>query len=344
MKQYQNLLATVLKNGRVKTDRTGVGTIGIFGHQEVYDLKDGFPLVTTKKTFLKGIIHELLWLISGATNIKYLQDNGVHIWDEWADENGELGNVYGKQWRDWQDVRVVPLGKVDALRNLPQFGAFKVVGSGVSSEAQDGETVRKSHAILRRSIDQLAVAIDTLKYKPDSRRIIVTAWNPSEVEEMALPPCHSFFQFNATPMTLHERISSMNGDQTDNVITLGAAVDHERLDAEGVPKYLLECQLYQRSADCFLGVPFNIASYALMTMMVAKLVNMVPGRFIHTTGDTHIYLNHVPQVHEVMSREPHRLPIMTINGSQQSIDDFKYEDFVLSNYLYHPAIKGEVAV
>ena len=264
MKQYLDLLREIRDNGVTKTDRTGVGTKSIFGHQMRFNLQDGFPLLTTKKVFLKGIIYELLWFLKGDTNIKFLTDNNVHIWDEWADENGDLGYVYGKQWRSW--------------------------------EATDG-----------RVIDQISQAVDLIKNHPDSRRILVTAWNPAEIDKMALPPCHCLFQFYV---------------------------------ADGK----LSCQLYQRSADTFLGVPFNIASYALLTMMLAQVCGLEPGEFIHTTGDTHIYLNHLDQVNEQLSREPRPLPKMIINPDVKSIFDFKYEDFKLEGYYPYPAIKAPVAV
>lgn len=264
MKQYLDLLREIRDNGVIKTDRTGVGTKSIFGHQMRFNLQDGFPLLTTKKVFLKGIIYELLWFLKGDTNIKFLTDHKVHIWDEWADENGDLGYVYGKQWRSW--------------------------------ETTDG-----------RVIDQISQVVDLIKNHPDSRRILVTAWNPAEIDKMALPPCHCLFQFYV---------------------------------ADGK----LSCQLYQRSADTFLGVPFNIASYALLTMMLAQVCGLEPGEFIHTTGDTHIYLNHLDQVNEQLSREPRPLPKMVINPDVKSIFDFKYEDFKLEGYDPWPAIKAPVAV
>lgn len=264
MRQYLDLLRHIRKDGVVKHDRTGVGTQSVFGYQMRFDLSEGFPLLTTKKVHLKSIIYELLWFIAGDTNIKYLKDHGVSIWDEWADENGDLGPVYGHQWRSWP--------------------------------APDG-----------RSIDQLSQVIDQIRNNPDSRRMIVSAWNPGEVDKMALPPCHCLFQFYV---------------------------------AEGK----LSCQLYQRSADTFLGVPFNIASYALLTMMIAQVCGLQPGEFIHTTGDTHIYLNHFEQVDLQLSREPRPLPVMKLNPDVKSIFDFKYEDFTLEGYDPWPAIKSPVAV
>lgn len=264
MKQYLDLLKHIRDNGVVKQDRTGIGTKSIFGYQMRFDLQQGFPLLTTKKVHLKSIIYELLWFISGDTNIKYLKEHGVSIWDEWADTNGDLGPVYGHQWRSWP----TPDGK---------------------------------------SIDQLANVIDTIKNNPDSRRILVSAWNPGEVDKMALPPCHCLFQFYV---------------------------------AEGK----LSCQLYQRSADTFLGVPFNIASYSLLTMMIAQVCGLQPGEFIHTTGDTHLYLNHIEQVNLQLSREPRVLPKMIINPEVNDLFSFKYEDFRLEGYEPWPTIKAPVAV
>jgi thymidylate synthase len=264
MRQYHNLLEHILTSGVGKDDRTGTGTISCFGYQMRFDLAKGFPLVTTKKVHIKSIIYELLWFLQGNTNIAYLKENGVSIWDEWADENGELGPVYGKQWRSWP--------------------------------GQDGET-----------IDQIKEAINLLLTNPDSRRIIVSAWNVSDLPKMALMPCHTLFQFYV---------------------------------AEG----RLSCQLYQRSADVFLGVPFNIASYALLTMMVAQVCDLTPGDFIHSFGDVHIYKNHIDQVNLQLSRSPYELPIMKLNPLVRDIFSFRYEDFSLENYQYHPAIKGQVAI
>jgi thymidylate synthase len=264
MKQYLDFLQDILHNGTKKEDRTGTGTISVFGRQMRFDLGKGFPLVTTKKLHLKSIIHELLWFLKGDTNIRYLKENGVRIWDEWADEDGNLGPVYGHQWRSWS--------------------------------APNGET-----------IDQISNLIEDINKNPDSRRLIVSAWNPADVPNMALPPCHLLFQFYV---------------------------------ADGK----LSCQLYQRSADSFLGVPFNIASYALLTMMVAQVTGLKPGEFIHTIGDAHIYSNHIEQVELQLSREPKPLPQMKLNPDVKSIFDFKYEDFELLDYEAHPHIKGVVSV
>ena len=264
MKQYLDILERILKEGTQKDDRTGTGTLSIFGTQSRYDLSKGFPLLTTKKLYLKGIIYELLWFLKGSTNIKFLQENNVHIWDEWADEQGELGPVYGHQWRSWPDY--------------------------------DGGT-----------IDQIQYVVDQIKNNPNSRRMIVSAWNVAEVNKMALPPCHTIFQFYV---------------------------------ADG----RLSLQLYQRSADTFLGVPFNIASYALLCMMMAQVCGLKPGEFIHTTGDTHLYLNHLEQARLQLTREPRPLPTMKINPAVKSIFDFKYEDFELTGYAPHPHIKAEVSV
>ena len=264
MKQYLNLLQRILDEGAVKTDRTGTGTKSIFGHQMRFDLKEGFPLLTTKKLHLRSIIHELLWFLRGDTNIQYLHDNKVTIWDEWADENGELGPVYGHQWRSWPDY--------------------------------DGGT-----------IDQIANVVDLIKNHPDSRRMIVSAWNVAEVEKMALPPCHTLFQFYV---------------------------------ADG----RLSLQLYQRSADTFLGVPFNIASYALLLQMMAQVTGLEAGEFIHTTGDTHLYLNHLDQAHLQLTGEPRPLPRMVLNPEVKDLFSFCYEDFQLEGYDLWPHIKAEVAV
>ncbi len=264
MKQYLDLLRHIRANGVMKEDRTGTGTQSIFGYQMRFDLSKGFPLLTTKKVHLKSIIYELLWFIAGDTNVKFLQDHGVTIWDEWADKNGDLGPVYGHQWRSWP--------------------------------APNGKT-----------IDQLFNVIKTIMRNPDSRRMLVTAWNPAEIDQMALPPCHCLFQFYV---------------------------------ADGK----LSCQLYQRSADVFLGVPFNIASYALLTLMIAQVCGLKPGEFIHTTGDTHIYRNHFEQVATQLSREPKPLPRMRLNPDVKSIFDFKFEDFTLEGYDPWPAIKAPVAV
>lgn len=264
MEQYHKLLQHILDNGTKKEDRTGTGTISVFGYQMRFDLSEGFPCVTTKKLHLRSIIHELLWFIAGDTNIKYLKENKVSIWDEWADENGDLGPVYGYQWRNWPD------------------------GHG-------------------GTIDQIAKLVDGLKNNPDSRRHIVSAWNVADVDNMALPPCHTMFQFYV---------------------------------ADGK----LSCQLYQRSADTFLGVPFNIASYALFTMMLAQVVGLEPGEFVHTFGDAHLYTNHLEQAQLQLSRDPRPLPTMKINPDVKDIFSFKYEDFELINYDPHPHIKAAVAV
>ena len=264
MKQYLELLGHVLKTGVEKKDRTGTGTISVFGYQMRFNLEEGFPLLTTKKLHIKSIIHELLWFISGDTNTKYLNDNGVRIWNEWADKEGNLGPVYGYQWRSWP--------------------------------AADG-----------RKADQLMNVVNSIKQSPDSRRHIVSAWNVGEIEKMALPPCHIMFQFY-------------------------------------VAKGKLSCQLYQRSCDIFLGVPFNIASYALLNLMVAQVTGLKPGEFIHTLGDAHIYLNHIEQVKLQLAREPYRLPEMTMNPAITDILKFRFEDFTLSGYNAHPHIKGDISV
>ncbi|MBS2096674.1 thymidylate synthase [Carboxylicivirga linearis] len=264
MKQYLDLLQRVLDEGATKDDRTGTGTISVFGHQMRFDLSEGFPLLTTKKLHLKSIIHELLWFLKGSTNVKYLQENGVRIWNEWAKEDGELGPIYGYQWRSWPDYK-------------------------------------------GGNIDQIKEVIESIKNNPNSRRHIVSAWNVGAIDDMQLPPCHILFQFYV---------------------------------ADGK----LSCQLYQRSADIFLGVPFNIASYAILTMMVAQVCGLKPGTFVHTLGDAHIYLNHIEQVKLQLTREPKSLPQMIINPDRKNIDEFIFEDFKLENYESHPHIKGAISV
>ena len=264
MRQYLDLMQHILDHGVPKNDRTGTGTLSIFGHQLRFDLNDGFPLLTTKKIHLKSVIHELLWFLKGETNITYLKDNGVTIWDEWADEKGDLGPVYGYQWRSWP--------------------------------TPDG-----------RHVDQIANIIEEIRRNPDSRRLLVSAWNVADLDKMALLPCHAFFQFY-------------------------------------IAQNRLSCQLYQRSADVFLGVPFNIASYALLTLMIAQVCRLKPGELIHTFGDAHLYLNHVEQAREQLSRQPKTLPVMNINPAVKNIHEFKYEDFHLEGYEPHPAIKAPIAV
>ncbi len=298
--EYLALLKHIKENGVQKTDRTGTGTKSVFGYQMRHDLSKGFPLLTTKKLHLKSIIHELLWFLMGDTNIKYLKENGVKIWDEWANENGDLGPVYGKQWRSW--------------------------------EGSNGQT-----------FDQITDLIEQIKKTPDSRRLMISAWNVADLSKMALMPCHCLFQFETHEVSEKERQKlwaakiGRSGAYTEKM-------SHETLDQAGAPRSVLSCQLYQRSADVFLGVPFNIASYALFTMMVAQVVNMFPGDFIHTFGDVHIYNNHFEQVETQLNREPLGLPTMVINPDVKNIFDFKYEDFSLVNYQSHPAIKAPVAV
>ena len=271
MRPYLDLMQHVLTHGTKKSDRTGTGTVSVFGYQMRFDLAQGFPLVTTKKCHMKSIIHELLWFLQGDTNIQYLKENGVSIWDEWADEHGNLGPVYGKQWRSWATA--------------------------------DG-----------RVVDQIAEVVEQIKKSPDSRRLIVSAWNVGELDQMALAPCHAFFQFYVAPSTGSGQVGK------------------------------LSCQLYQRSADIFLGVPFNIASYALLTLMMAQVCELEPGDFVHTFGDAHLYLNHLEQAQLQLSREPRALPDMRINPDVKNILDFKFQDFTLAGYDPHPAIKAPVAV
>ena len=278
MRQYLDLMRHVLDHGTVKTDCTGTGTRSVFGYQMRFDLEEGFPLLTTKKLHLKSIIHELLWFLSGDTNIRYLQEHGVRIWDEWADENGNLGPVYGAEWRSWP---------------TPDGG----------------------------SIDQIAQVVDQIRRTPDSRRLIVTAWNPADVGKQALPPCHCLFQFYVA----------------QEAGSAGGATGNDK-------RPRLSCQMYQRSADIFLGVPFNIASYALLTMMMAQVTGLRPGDFVHTLGDAHLYSNHIDQARLQLARDPRPLPTMKINPEVNSIFDFVYSDFSLEAYDPHPHIRAEVAV
>ena len=315
MKQYLDLLQYVLDHGTERQDRTGTGTVGVFGYQMRFDLGKGFPVLTTKKLHLRSIIYELLWFLRGDTNIKYLKDHGVSIWDEWADAEGNLGPVYGSQWRSWPDGR--------------------------------GGT-----------IDQIANVVEQIKTNPYSRRLMVTAWNPAEIEEMALPPCHCLFQFYVEPGSTSGRVAeSLSGKVATAPLSHSATqplshpatqpLSHsatQSLSHSEAPKGRLSCQLYQRSADIFLGVPFNIASYALLTMMMAQVCGLEPGEFVHTFGDAHIYKNHMDQVHLQLTREPRPLPTMHINPERKSIFDFEYEDFRLEGYDPHPHITGEVSV
>jgi thymidylate synthase len=313
MKQYLDLLRDVQDNGRGKADRTGTGTRAVFGRQIRMNLADGFPLLTTKKVFTRGILAELLWMLSGDTNEHTLRDQKVNIWREWANpETGELGRVYGAQWRKWLSV---------------------------DNTHMDAERIY---------VDQIANLISDLKTNPTSRRHIVTAWNPGELDQMALPPCHMMFQFYCEELTDVERIALWEkkmGRTYMSGVPEGKREGFEAIMlADGIPKYRLSCQLYQRSADAFLGVPFNIASYAALTMMVAQCVNMVPGDFVHTFGDLHIYNNHFEQVELQLSRDPRPLPTLKINPVVTDLFAFKLEDFELEGYDPHPSIKADVSV
>lgn len=335
MKQYLDLLRHVIEHGRYKSDRTGTGTASVFGYQMRFDLKEGFPLLTTKKLHLKSIIHELLWMLSGSTNVKYLQDQGVRIWNEWADERGDLGPVYGHQWRSWP-------GPISMFRadQYPPSGK-QVVGYHV--DAHNAGVVA-----VQTYVDQISTLVCQIKANPDSRRLIVTAWNPADVGKMALPPCHCFFQFNTRVMTWQERhrwIERQPDIVAPKFESLSDYIAWMDSDMKGnIPSRYLDCQLYQRSGDVFLGVPFNIASYALLTSMVAQVCNIVPGDFVHTLGDAHIYSNHMEQVQEQLEREPRALPTLRFNRDATSIFNFKYEDISVDGYDPHPSIAGEVAV
>jgi thymidylate synthase len=315
MEQYKKLVREIQNNGVSKGDRTGTGTKSIFGHQMRFDLEKGFPLVTVKKTHWPSVVHELLWFLKGDTNVEYLQENGVRIWNEWADENGDLGPVYGKQWVAWEN-------------DMVQY----------SGQKYDGEP-----------INQIQNVIDSLKTNPDSRRMIVSAWNVGELPFMALEPCHAFFQFYTEELTEKERymcyITTLNKLKTDNI---KGSTDKDIMEGYykeyNIPKRKVSLQLYQRSADTFLGVPFNIASYSLLLQMIAQCVDMVPGEFIWTGGDCHLYDNHVEQVETLLSREPKELPTVELNPHIKDVFEFTYEDIKLVDYDPHPLIKGKVAV
>lgn len=344
MKQYLALMQDILDNGVVKKDRTGVGTLSVFGRQLRFDLKEGFPLVTTKKVHLKSIIHELLWFLNGDTNVKYLQENGVRIWNEWSDEEGNLGPVYGKQWREWRDCKVVECHDVRRTQQLMQRG-YKYIGN----MKEDGTT----YLVYEKPHDQISKVIQQLREDPDSRRIIVSAWNVSDLDDMALNPCHNYFQFYTTEMTLLERLDwyevnepekfanapLINHEDIDDEERL-----HETLDREGIPRRKLSCFYMMRSNDVALGKPFNIASYALLTHMVAQQVNMVPDELVYSGVDVHLYLNHLDQIKLQLTREPYPLPKLVIKRKPESIFDYKYEDFEVVGYQSHPHIAMPVAV
>jgi thymidylate synthase len=342
MNQYLQLMRHVKENGAVKTDRTGTGTKSVFGYQMRFNLQKNFPLVTTKKTNMKSIIHELLWFLAGDTNIKYLKDNGVSIWDDWALPNGDLGPVYGAQWRKWEDTKVVSWTQTAKMATL--------LGEGYTNIGSIFEGEIPVKAVLRKEYDQISDVMNTLKNNPDSRRIMVSAWNVGDVSSMRLPPCHSLFQFYTREMTFCEREQwfHANGDQYDDdhhhwYLYQGQdAVDV--LDRCNVPKRYLDCQLYQRSCDIFLGLPFNIASYALLTHMLAQQCNMAVGDFVWTGGDTHLYSNHAEQVELQLSREPHPLPKLVLKRKPESIFDYKFEDFEIVDYVHDAFIKAPVAV
>lgn len=311
MFEYHQMLRHVLMKGQEKTDRTGTGTYSVFGYQARFNLLNSFPLVTTKKLHLKSIVHELLWFLKGDTNISYLKENGVSIWDEWANENGDLGPIYGKQWRRWEtNVYEPPLG-------TPFGNPFQ-------------------------EVDQIKQVIDTLRTDPDSRRMVVSAWNVADLPYMALAPCHCLFQFYSRVLTHEQRlIWHIERSAPEGVVGFPS---HEALDEAGVPRRALDCQLYQRSADVFLGVPFNIASYALLTAMMAQVVGMAPGHFVHTFGDLHLYKNHIEQAKLQLDRIPRRLPKLRLNPDIRDIEAFTFEDIEFVDYNPHPAIKAPVAV
>lgn len=313
---YNEMVKYILKNGTRKPNRTGVDTIGVFSYQMRFDLRDGtIPLLTTKKVHTKSIIHELLWMMSGSSNIKYLNDNGVRIWDEWADENGDLGPVYGVQWRKWSTYNIEEFDcPTDDLYNV-EFG----------------------------EVDQIAQLVDKLKNNPLDRRLIVSAWNVAELPEMKLPPCHYAFQFYVRPLSSHERLFPLT--KTNYIPPDATSEEVERvLDEGNIPKYELSLMLNQRSCDVGLGVPFNMVQYSFLLRMFCEVANMYPGEFIWNGGDTHIYVNHIDVLQEQVAREPYPSPLFKFARKVEDIDDFKYEDFIIEDYESHPAVKMEVAV
>lgn len=341
MKQYLALMQDILDNGVVKKDRTGVGTLSVFGRQLRFDLKEGFPLVTTKKVHLKSIIHELLWFLNGDTNVKYLQENGVKIWNEWANEEGELGPVYGHQWREWMDTKMVYLWDERSKDVLRERG-YRYVGTIAKDNPEE------SIVIYRKSHDQISKVIQQLREDPDSRRIIVSAWNVSDLDDMALNPCHNYFQFYTTEMTVLERLNWFEENEPEKFACTPLhnveKLLHIILDREGVPCRKLSCFFLMRSNDVFLGLPFNIASYALLTHIVAQQLNMVPAELVYSGVDVHLYSNHLEQAKLQLTREPYALPKLVIKRKPDSIFDYKYEDFELVGYQAHPHIAAPVAV
>ncbi|EBR8177289.1 thymidylate synthase [Salmonella enterica subsp. enterica serovar Heidelberg] len=345
MKQYLEMMQNILDEGHVKGDRTGTGTLSVFGRQMRFDLRKGFPLVTTKKLHLRSIIHELLWFLNGDTNTKYLEDNGVTIWREWQDENGDLGEIYGAQWRRWKDVKLVPKKNAALLEKLQDAGYADYGDADDGSQMFDARVLLKEH-------DQISKVIDQLRNDPDSRRIIVSAWNVGELDQMALAPCHAFFQFYTRELSIDERLDwfeknlpdQFNVPRFSNEAVADDVVFHVEMDALEIPRRILSCQLYQRSADFFLGVPFNIASYALLVHMVAQQVNMVPGDFVWSGGDVHLYSNHLEQAKLQLTREPLPLAKLVIKRKPESIFDYKFDDFEIQDYVSHDPIKAPVAI
>lgn len=346
MKQYLALMQDILDNGVVKKDRTGVGSLSVFGRQLRFDLKEGFPLVTTKKVHLKSIIHELLWFLDGDTNVKYLQENGVKIWNEWANEEGDLGPVYGQQWREWMDTKMVYLWDERSKDVLRERG-YRYVGTIAKDNPEE------SIVIYRKSHDQISKVIQQLREDPDSRRIIVSAWNVGDLDDMALNPCHNYFQFYTTEMTLLERLDWYEVNEPEKFanapLITHEDIDseerlHEILDREGIPRRKLSCFFLMRSNDVFLGLPFNIASYAILTHMIAQQLNMVPDELVYSGVDVHLYSNHLEQAKLQLTREPYPLPKLVIKRKPDSIFDYKYEDFELVGYQSHPHIAAPVAV
>lgn len=347
--QYLDLMVDTRGRGQVKTDRTGTGTTSVFGRMMRFDLQQGIPLLTTKKIHLKSIIHELIWFLSGSTSVKYLQDNGITIWDEWVREDGTIGPGYGKQWRRWADTKMLPAdspAERDFVEKLIAAG-YRMVAQFPSSFAYEGNpSAASTTVVLKKEYDQITDALNLIKHNPDSRRIIVSGWNVGDVPDQVLPPCHTLFQFYVSDLTWNERVQlAIKKNIAIDQSTVSNYTDvNAYFDSEGIPRKKLSCMLYARSQDTFLGTPFNIASYAILTHMFAQQADMAVGDFVWVGGDVHQYSNHTEQIELQLSREPRAMPELVIHRKPESLFDYKFEDFSVTGYDPHPAIKAPVAV